>query len=82
MTAAKDKRISYEDMYDRLLDVTEEFSLQGANPFHVANVMSRFVVELSFDCAPNDAEATHLLLDAITARIERDREDAECNTVS
>jgi len=37
---------------------------------------------LSFDCAPNDAEATHLLLDAITARIERDREDAECNTVS
>mgnify|MGYP001202809273 FL=1 len=82
MTAAKDKRISYEDMYDRLLDVTEEFSLQGANPFHVANVMSRFVVELSFDCAPNDAEATHLLLDAITARIERDRENAECNTVS
>ena len=82
MMAVKDKRISYEDMYDRLLDVTEEFSLQGANPFHVANVMSRFVVELSFDCAPNDAEATHLLLDAITARIERDREDAECNTVS
>jgi len=74
MTAVKDKRISYEDMYDRLLDVTEEFSLQGASPFHVANVMSRFVVELSFDCAPNDAEATHLLLDAITARIERDRE--------
>ena len=82
MTAVKEKRISYEDMYDRLLDVTEEFSLQGANPFHVANVMSRFVVELSFDCAPNDAEATHLLLDAITARIKRDREDAECNTVS
>ncbi len=82
MTAVKCKRISYEDMYDRLLDVTEEFSLQGANPFHVANVMSRFVVELSFDCAPNDTEATHLLLDAITARIERDREDAECNTVS
>ncbi len=74
MTAVKCKRISYEDMYDRLFDVTEEFSLQGANPFHVANVMSRFVVELSFDCAPNDAEATHLLLDAITARIERDRE--------
>ena len=74
MTAVKEKRISYEDMYDRLLDVTEEFSLQGAHPFHVANVMSRFVVELSFDCAPNDAEATHLLLDAITARIERDHE--------
>ena len=55
--------------------MTEEFSLQGANPFHVANVMSRFVVELSFDCAPSDADATHLLLDAITARIERDREN-------
>ena len=82
MTAVKDKRISYEDMYDRLLDVTEEFSLQGANPFHVANVMSRFVVELSFDCAPSDVEATHLLLDAITARIERDREDAEDHTLS
>lgn len=77
MTAVKNKRISYEDMYDRLLDVTEEFSLQGANPFHVANVMSHFVVELSFDCAPNDAEATHLLLNAITDRIERDRENAE-----
>ena len=37
----------YEDMYNRLLDVTEEFSNQGATPFDVANVMSRFVVELS-----------------------------------
>jgi len=75
MTAVKETRISYEDMYDRLLDVTEEFGLQGANPFHVAHVMSRFVVELSFDCAPSDADATHVLLDAITARIERDRKN-------
>ena len=75
MTAVKETRISYEDMYDRLLDVTEEFSLQGANPFHVANVMSRFVVELCFDCAPSDADATYLLLSAITDRIERDREN-------
>mgnify|MGYP003125081455 CR=1 FL=1 len=48
MTAVKDKRISYEDMYDRLLDVTEEFSLQGANPFHVANVMSRVAKSVNF----------------------------------
>ena len=62
----------YEDMYDRLLDVTKEFDDQGATPFHVANVMSRFVVELSYDCAPNPQHATHLLLAAITDRIERE----------
>ena len=73
--------MKYEDMYDRLLDVTEEFSNQGATPFHVANVMSRFVVELSYDCAPDPQQATHLILDAMTSRIERDHEESnnDCN---
>jgi hypothetical protein len=69
--------MEYEDMYDRLLDVTEEFSNQGATPFHVANVMSRFVVELSYDCAPDPQHATHLLLNAMISRIERDSEETE-----
>ena len=66
--------MKYEDIYDRLLDVTEEFSTQGATPFAVANVMSRFVVELSYDCAPDPQHATTLLLTAITDRMERDIE--------
>ena len=57
-----------EKMYDRLLDLTEEFNKQGATPFQVANVMSRFVVELSFDCAPDPRQATHLIMTAITVR--------------
>ena len=73
--------IKYEDMYDRLMDVTKEFSNQGATPFHVANVMSRFVVELSYNCAPDPQQATHLILDAMTSRIERDNEENnnDCN---
>jgi len=70
-----DDKITYDEIYDRLLDTTKEFSDDGATPFDVALVMAHFVVELSFDCAPNNAEATHLLLSAINARIERDRED-------
>ena len=69
--------MEYEDMYDRLLDVTEEFLNQGATPFHVANVMSRCVVELSYDFAPDPQHATHLLLNAMTSRIERDNEETE-----
>jgi len=61
-----------EKIYDRLLDVTEEFDKQGATPFQVANVMSRFVVELSFDCAPDPRYATHLIMTAITDRFDRD----------
>tara|TARA_R100001460_G_scaffold31406_1_gene61844 strand:+ start:1171 stop:1392 length:222 start_codon:yes stop_codon:yes gene_type:complete len=61
-----------EKMYDRLLDLTEEFNKQGATPFQVANVMSRFVVELSFDCAPDPRQATHLIMTAITDRFDRD----------
>ena len=67
----------YEDMYNRLLDMTEEFSNQGATPFDVANVMSRFVVELSYDCAPDPQQATHLILNAMTSRIERDHEESD-----
>ena len=66
--------MKYEDIYERLLDVTEEFSIQGASTVDVANVMARFVVELSYDCAPDPQHATHLLLTAITDRIERDTE--------
>ena len=64
--------MDYEKMYDRLLDVTEEFNKQGATPFQVANVMARFVVELSFDCAPDPRQATHLIMTAITDRFDRD----------
>ena len=66
--------MKYEDIYERLLDVTEEFSIQGASSFDVANVMARFVVELSYDCAPDPQHATTLLLTAITDRMERDIE--------
>lgn len=67
--------MDYEEMYDRLLDVTKEFDKQGATPFQVANVMSRFVVELSFDCAPDPRQATHLIMTAITDRFDRDFEE-------
>ena len=66
--------MEYEDIYERLLDVTEEFSIQGATPFAVANVMSRFVVELTYYCAPDSQLGTHLLMNAITNRMERDIE--------
>tara|TARA_R100001015_G_C4533129_1_gene99019 strand:- start:488 stop:706 length:219 start_codon:yes stop_codon:yes gene_type:complete len=66
--------MEYKDIYERLLDVTEEFSIQGASTFDVANVMARFVVELSYDCAPDPQHATHLLLSSITDRMERDIE--------
>jgi hypothetical protein len=67
--------MEYEKMYDRLLDVTEEFNKQGATPFQVANIMARFLVELSFDCAPDPRHATHLLMTAMTDRIERDLDE-------
>jgi len=66
-----------EDIYDRLFDVTQEFADRGATPFDVANIMSRFVVELSYGSAPNPQFATHLLLTAITDHIERDVEESE-----
>ena len=64
----------YTFIYERLLDVTQEFSVQGATSFDVANVMIRFVVELTYDCAPDPQLATHLLLNAVTNRMERDIE--------
>ena len=69
--------ITYEQIYNRLLDVTEEFAENGASTFQVANVMSRFVAEMAFDCAPCSQQATHLLLNAITSRIERNHEGQE-----
>ena len=64
----------YTFIYERLLDVTQEFSVQGVTSFDVANVMIRFVVELTYDCAPDPQLATHLLLNAVTNRMERDIE--------
>jgi len=72
-----DDKITTEEIWDRLMDHSEEWAKEGATPQDVATVMAFFVVELSFDCAPSHAEATHLLLSAINARIERDREDDE-----
>ena len=40
----EDKEEKYTFIYERLLDVTQEFSVQGATSFDVANVMVRFVV--------------------------------------
>ena len=78
MTIPKEKMpITYEEMYEELLDVTEGFANQGASVFDVANIMSRFVTEMAFDSAPCPNKATHLLLNAIIERIERDHsEDA------
>jgi hypothetical protein len=59
-------------MYDELLDVTEGFANEGASAFDIINLMSRFVTEMAFDCAPCQSKATHLLLTVITDRIERD----------
>lgn len=70
-------KITHEQIFNRLLDVTEEFAENGATPFDVANVMSRFVAEMAFDCAPCPQQATHLLLNAITSRIERDHKEQE-----
>ena len=67
--------MKYEDIYDRLLDVTEELANEGATTFELSNVMSRFVVELSFDCAPDPRHATHLLMSAMNDRIERDLDE-------
>lgn len=64
--------MDYWEMYDRLVDVTEEFNKQGATAFQVANVMAKFVVELSFDCAPDSRQATYLIMTAITDRLDRD----------
>lgn len=74
---ACDDKITYDEIYDRLLDTTKEFSDEGATPFDVATVMAHFVVELSFDCAPNSSEALRVLLHAINSRIERDCEVQE-----
>jgi|TARA_E500000318_G_C3389176_1_gene145274 hypothetical protein len=74
-----DDKITYEEIYERLLDVTKEFSDEGATPFDVAHVMAHFVVELSFDCAPDSSEAVHVLLHAINSRIERDCESDDDN---
>lgn len=75
MTIPKEKMpITYEAMYEELLDVTEGFANDGASVFDIANLMSRFVTEMAFDCAPCQNKATHLLLSAITDRIERDHD--------
>lgn len=75
MTIPKEKMpITYEKMYEELLDVTEGFAKDGASVFEIANLMSRFVTEMAFDCAPCQNKATHLLLSAITDRIERDHD--------
>ena len=71
------EKITHEQIYDRLLDVTEEFAENGANTFDVANVMSQFVTKMAFDCAPCSQQATHLLLNAITTRIEHNHEEQE-----
>ena len=70
----EDDEEKYTFIYERMLDVTQEFSVQGATSFDVANVMIRFVVELTYDCAPDPQLATTLLLTAITDRMERDIE--------
>jgi len=78
MNIPKEKMpITYEEMYEELLDLTEGFAHEGASVFDVANLMSRFVTEMAFDCAPCQNKATHLLLSAITDRIERDHSDGE-----
>ena len=64
--------LTYEEIYDQLLDFTEGMANSGVSTFDLANVMSRFVVELSYDTAPNTQHATTLLLTAITDRMERD----------
>lgn len=82
MSIPKEKMpITYEEMYEELLDLTEHFANQGASVFDVANLMSRFVTEMAFDCAPCPNKATHLLLSAITDRIERDhsKEDKDAS---
>lgn len=64
--------LTYEEIFDQLLDFTEGMAKSGVTTFDLANVMSRFVVELSYDTAPNTQHATTLLLTAITDRMERD----------
>jgi len=76
MNIPKEKMpITYEEMYDELLDVTEGFANEGASAFDIINLMSRFVTEMAFDNAPCQNKATHLLLTAITDRIERDHSE-------
>jgi|TARA_R100000081_G_C4672405_1_gene93255 hypothetical protein len=64
--------LTYEEIFDQLLDFTEGMAKSGVTTFDLANVMSRFVVKLSYDTAPNMQHATALLLTAITDRMEHD----------
>jgi len=64
-----------EQIYGRLLDFTEELADDGATPQDVAQTMATFLCELSYDCAPCPQVATHLILSAITGRIERENEE-------
>ena len=64
-----------EQIYGRLLDFTEELADDGATPQDVAQTMATFLCELSYDCAPCPQLATHLILSAITGRIEREHEE-------
>jgi len=62
-------------VYDRLLDLGDELDQEGITTPEMARGTACFLVELCFDTAPSSDYAMHLLLSAITARLERNIDD-------
>ena len=58
-------------VFDSLLEATEKLNEQGVETAEIARGTAAFLVQVSFDCVPSSDHAVHLILSAITQRIER-----------
>lgn len=65
MTKKKFNRI-----YEMLLTETELLAKEGTTTGEMARVLSVFLVQLTFDCAPSTDHALHLIMTAVMDRLE------------
>ena len=58
-----------EFMYKKLLDFTEKHQNDISVP-NMCRALAMFLCELTYDCSPTSNHATHLILSAMTNKIE------------
>ena len=72
MTEEKYKRI-----YEMLLNETELLADEGVTTAEMAQVLSMFLVDMAFDCAPSTDHATLLIMGSVMTRLEQNIERRE-----
>ena len=70
----KNDQQQIEFMYEKLLDFSEKHKDDIEVP-NMCRVLAMFLCELCYDCSPSGNHATHLILSAMTTKMEQQIEE-------